>query len=140
MFCISNNLIYYVCNTYSVCCPSDRQTDGCFPWFVIVFWLNIFFVLLKQCYKMGRRPRGRVLIINNKIFFGPLEEDENGKKRVTLATREGTEQDERKIQEVFEQMFFVVDVHMDKKGEVSTGKPIEWKKMQMAMLLKIDLR
>lgn len=76
---------------------------------------------------MGRRPRGRVLIINNKIFFGPLEEDENGKKRVTLATREGTEQDERKIQEVFEQMFFVVDVHMDKKGEVSTGKPIEWK-------------
>lgn len=50
------------------------------------------------------------------------------KKRVTLATREGTEQDERKIQEVFEQMFFVVDVHMDKKGEVSTGKPIEWKK------------
>lgn len=77
---------------------------------------------------MGRRPRGRVLIINNKIFFGPLEEDENGKKRVTLATREGTEQDERKIQEVFEQMFFVVDVHMDKKGEVSTGKPIEWKK------------
>lgn len=69
------------------------------------------------CYKMGRRPRGRVLIINNKIFFGPLEEDENGKKRVTLATREGTEQDESKIQEVFEQMFFVVDVHMDKKGE-----------------------
>lgn len=69
------------------------------------------------CYKMGRKPRGRVLIINNKIFFGPLEEDENGRKKVTLATREGTEQDERKIQEVFEQMFFVVDVYMDKKGE-----------------------
>lgn len=69
------------------------------------------------CYKMSRKPRGKVLIINNKIFFGPLEEDEYGKKRVTLGTREGTEQDESKIKAVFEQMYFVVDVHNDKKGE-----------------------
>lgn len=67
---------------------------------------------------MGRNPRGRVLVINNKIFFGPLEEDESGKRRVTLATREGTEQDERKIAEVFEQMNFIMDVYNDKKGEV----------------------
>lgn len=40
---------------------------------------------------MGRRFRGRVIIINNKIFFGFLEEDENGKKRVILVIREGIE-------------------------------------------------
>jgi hypothetical protein len=67
---------------------------------------------------MGRNPRGRVLVINNKIFFGPLDEDESGKRRVTLADREGTEQDELKITEVFQQMNFIVDVFNDKKGEV----------------------
>ncbi|XP_062607321.1 caspase-6-like [Saccostrea cucullata] len=71
----------------------------------------------RRCYKMGRKPRGRVLVINNKIFFGPLEKDDVGKKRVTLTDRLGTEQDEIKIREVFEQMNFVVDVFNDKKGE-----------------------
>ncbi|XP_061163366.1 caspase-6-like [Saccostrea echinata] len=70
-----------------------------------------------RCYKMGRKPRGRVLVINNKIFFGPLEKDDVGMKRVTLTNREGTDKDEEKIKEVFEQMNFVVDVFLDKKGE-----------------------
>lgn len=69
------------------------------------------------CYKMGKKPRGRVLVINNKIFFGPLEEDQFGRKRVILPTREGTEQDQRKIEEVFKQLNFTVDVFQDKKGE-----------------------
>ena len=67
---------------------------------------------------MGKKPRGRVLVINNKIFFGPLEEDGFGRKRVTLQNREGTEQDQRKIEEVFEQLNFIVDVFQDKKGDV----------------------
>ena len=67
---------------------------------------------------MGKKPRGRVLVINNKIFFGPLEEDQFGRKRVILPTREGTEQDQRKIEEVFKQLNFTVDVFQDKKGEV----------------------
>lgn len=67
---------------------------------------------------MGKKPRGRVLVINNKIFYGPLEEDQLGRKRVTLQTREGTEQDQRQIKEVFEQLNFLVDVFQDKKGDV----------------------
>lgn len=69
-----------------------------------------------RAYQMKRNPRGRVVIINNKIFHGPVKEI-NGKNRVMLAMREGTDEDALGLHKLFTELHFIVKEHKDKNSQ-----------------------
>lgn len=71
----------------------------------------------QMVYKMRKKVRGKVLVINNKIFFGPLEKDKEGKKRVKLSERLGTERDQEAVKTLFEQLHFYVEILKDQKAQ-----------------------
>lgn len=71
----------------------------------------------QMVYEMRKKIRGKVLVINNKIFYGPLEEDKDEKKRVKLSQRFGTERDEMAVKSLFEQLHFYVEVLKDQKAQ-----------------------
>ena len=58
-----------------------------------------------------------MLMINNKIFYGPQGKNADGKSRV-LATREGTDEDERRVDQLFQQMHFTVDTRKELSASV----------------------
>ena len=66
---------------------------------------------------MNRNPRGRVVIINNKIFHGPMVMVE-GKNRVMLSMREGTDEDAEGLTKLFTDLHFHVKEHKDKNAQV----------------------
>lgn len=57
------------------------------------------------------------MIINNKIFHGPVKEID-GKNRVMLAMREGTDEDVAGLEKLFKELHFHVKVHKDKNAGV----------------------
>ncbi|KAK3105001.1 hypothetical protein FSP39_014925 [Pinctada imbricata] len=77
-----------------------------------------------QTYKMSRSPRGRVLIINNKIFYGPKGKSEDGKTRV-LPIRDGTDADKERLSELFRQLHFTVEVKEERKAEQMLADIVE---------------
>lgn len=66
---------------------------------------------------MKRNPRGRAVIINNKIFHGPVQKID-GKNRVMLAMREGTDEDVQGLHKLFTDLHFHVKIHKDKNAQV----------------------
>ena len=68
-----------------------------------------------RAYMMKRNPRGRVVIINNKIFHGPMVMVE-GKNRVMLSMREGTDEDAKGLTKLFTDLHFHVKEHKDKNA------------------------
>ena len=57
------------------------------------------------------------MIINNKIFHGPVRKID-GKNRVLLAMREGTDEDVRGLEKLFSDLHFHVKTHKDKNAQV----------------------
>lgn len=69
-----------------------------------------------RAYQMKRNPRGRAVIINNKIFHGPVQKID-GKNRVMLAMREGTDEDVQGLHKLFTDLHFHVKIHKDKNAQ-----------------------
>ncbi|KAL3861916.1 hypothetical protein ACJMK2_007928 [Sinanodonta woodiana] len=81
-----------------------------------------------KTYSMKKERRGRAVIINNKVFNGPLTKDEDEVLRCALPTRDGTDMDKDRLKVLFEQLYFDVVVHGDKTGQ-EIRKALEKEKM-----------